>query len=143
MIGVNIQGDNNNIRAKVTRNGQLVVAPLSTSEPVAIKLDVVDTAFNFITPVHGQSIIITDIIASADKNVSNTTPADVEIYEADEADLTDVFKSIVRPQLIRATNLALTGLNLLVPEGKWVNAKTTDIGILVTIMFYRVPQEFV
>ena len=136
-----IVGHQNGIRARVTEFGQLVVAPLDYSEPVAITLDTVGTAFNFITPAAGQKVVITDIIVSADKGVSNTTPANIEIYEADEASLTTASKAIVSPQLTGASNVSYIGLNMLVGEGKWVNAKTDDNNVLITIMFYRVPKE--
>ena len=137
-----IIGDNGD-RVRVTEFGQLVVAPLAYSEPVALTLDTINTAFNFIQPEAGKSVVITDIIVSANKDVSNTTPANIEIYEADEANLTTVSKAIISPQLIRAANASYIGLNMLVGEGKWVNAKTDGADILVTIMFYRVPQELV
>ena len=137
----NIIDSNSGHKAKVTKWGQLIVAPLQYSEPETVEMDVVDTAFNFIIPASNQSIVITDIIVSADKNVSATTPAEVEVYTAGAPDSIDVIKSILQPRLTRSTNLPVTGLNLLIGEGVWVNGKTNDIGVLLTIMFYRVPAE--
>jgi hypothetical protein len=134
--------DNNSGRsAKVTKFNQLVVAPLDYSVPVSDSLDVINTAFNFVVPEQGQSIVITDIIASADNAVSNVVPAEVEIYEATSATATTIDKGIVSPRLVRASNFTLVGLNMIVAEGKWVNAKTNDNNIEITIMFYRVPAE--
>ena len=129
--------------ARVTRFGQLVVAPLDYSTPIEKELLTINEAFNFLAPESGQSIVITDIVVSTDKDVSNVDPADIVIYEADAADSLITSPTIIRPQMIRAENFSLVGLNLLVPEGKWVNAKTTDGGVLITIAFYRVPVEFV
>lgn len=140
-VPVNIQDSKDGVTARVTRFGQLVVAPLAYSTPVARELDTIDTAFNFLEPVSGESIVITDIIVSADKSVSVTDPAEVEIYEADAPDTIAIAQGIVSPRVLRGNGLELTGLNLLVPEGKWVNAKTNDNNILITIMFYRVPVE--
>ena len=136
-----IKDNNSGFQAKVSKFGQLVVSPLQYSTPVTDSLITINTAFNFITPEQGASIVITDIIVGADKNVSNVDPANVEIFQASAADTTTVDTAIVNPQLLRASNLALNGLNLLVPEGKWINAKTNDNNIEVTIMFYRVPAE--
>ena len=136
-----IQDSNSGLTAKVTKFGQLVVAPLQYSTPVADNLNVIDTAFNFVQPEQDHSIVITDIIVSADNAVSNVTPAEVEIYEATAADTTTIDIGIVSPRVVRSGNLALTGLNLIIPEGKFVNAKTNDNNVLVTIMFYRVPAE--
>lgn len=138
---VNILDSKTAQTAKVTRFGQLVVAPLDYSVPVEHELDVVDTAFNFVEPQADHSIIITDIITSALPDISPVDSADVEIYEAGAIDSTIVLTGIVRPQLTRGQNLALIGLNLIVPEGRWVNAMTTDDTVIVTIMFYRAPVE--
>lgn len=127
--------------AKVSRFGQLVVAPLDYSAPVTDSLTPINTAVNFIAPEQGRSIVITDIIASADRNVSNTTPSNVEIYTADSPTSTTVIDAVVSPQLLRGANLSLTGLNMLVGQGVWVNAKTDDDITLLTILFYRVPAE--
>ena len=137
-INVNLVNDNNDHRVKVSSHGQLIVAPIDFSTPVTKSLAVIDTAVNFIAPQTGHFIVITDIIASADKDVSNTSPANVDVYESDEVDSLTIVNEIVSPQLIRAANLPLTGLNLKIPEGLWVNAKTSDAAILLTIMFYRV-----
>jgi len=128
---------------RVTEFGQLVVAPLDYSKPLTKLLTPADTAVNFIEPEQGQSIVITDIISSANKDVSTTTPANILIYEADAPDVLNVGNLILNPQLTRGENLPLTGLNLIIPEGKWVNASTDDDVITLTIMFYRVPVEVV
>ena len=132
-----IDGDTNK-PAKVTIFGQLVTAPIEYSDASAQNLDVIGTAFNLVTPEHGKAIVVTDVIASADNTVSNTSPADIVIYESDSATSLNQLDVVVRPQLVRANNFILTGLNLIVPPGRWVNASTTDNSILVTLMFYRI-----
>ena len=140
-ILTNIKDSNTGQTAKVTKFGQLIVAPIDYSTTVEQGLDLIDTAFNFIEPVDGHSIVITDIIASADTGVSPVDPADVVIYQADAIDSVTPDPAIMRPQLVKSSNFPLTGLNFLIPEGKWVNAKTSDNTILLTIAFYRVPVE--
>ena len=126
-------------RAKVSEFGQLIVAPIAYSTAEEREMDTINTAFNFVIPEHGKSIVITDIIASADNSVSNTAPADIVVYQSDSATSLVSLSGIVRPQLVRANNFILNGLNLIIPEGRWINATTTDNDILLTIMFYRVP----
>jgi hypothetical protein len=138
---VGIKDSKTKQQARVTRFGQLVVAPLDYSEPIKRDLDTIDTAFNFLVPVSKHSIVITDIIVSADKGVSPTDPAEIEIYQADAVDSLDESTSIVSPRLSRGEDLTLTGLNWLVPEGKWINAKTNDNNVLITIASYRVPVD--
>ena len=134
-----IKDNDSGLTVKVTKWGQLVVAPIQYSTPITIEMNVINTAFNFITPSDGSSIVITDIFVAADKNVNATTPADVEIYTSAAPDSTVVINSILQPRLTRSSNIPITGLNLLIGEGVWVNGKTDDVGILLTIMFYRVP----
>ncbi len=138
---VGLKDSKTGFAARVTKFGQLVVAPIAYSESITVEMDVIDTAFNFLTPLSGHSVVITDILVSANKDVSNVEPAVIEIYGADEADSLDAAVDIISPRLIRAANLPMTGLNLLIPEGKWINAKTNDNNVLVTLMFYRVPVE--
>jgi len=136
-----IKDGNSGITAKVTKFGQLVVSTLQFSTPINKNLNVIDTAFNFVQPEQDHSIVITDIIVSADNSVSNTAPAEIEIYQATEPDTTTILEGIISPRLTRADNLSLNGLNLIIPEGRFVNAKTNDNNVLVTIMFYIVPAE--
>ena len=129
------------IAARVTKYGQLVVAPIQYSTPVTVDIDTINTAFNFVAPKDGLSIVITDIFVSANNSVSNTTPAEIEIYTANAPDSTTVIDSILQPRLTRSSNVPMTGLNLLIDEGVWINGKTNDNDILLTIMFYRIPVD--
>ena len=126
--------------ARVTKFGQLVVAPLQYSTPISDTLDVIDTAFNFVSPAQDQSIIITDIIISASRTVG-VNGADVVVYQSDAPDSIIVDKEIVELDMVKQSSISLIGLNLIVPEGKYVNAKTDDADVLVTLMFYRAPVE--
>jgi hypothetical protein len=135
-----IQDAGSGNRATVTRFGQLVVAPVDYSTPVAKTLDVINTAYNFVGPVMGKNIVITDIILTANKNVG-AGDATVVVYEADAPDTTTSDKDIINLEMIKQSNLVLTGLNMIVSEGKFVNAKTDDDDVFVTIMYYRVPVE--
>lgn len=125
---------------KVTKFGQLVVAPLQYSTPVADEVDVINTAFNFIGPEQDKSIVITDIVLSADR-VVGVNGADVVIYEAGDTVTLTEDQIILDVDMVKQTTLAVNGLNLIVPEGKFVNAKSDDVNIKITIMFYRVPAE--
>ena len=129
--------------ARVTEFGQLVVAPIAYSTPIAKSLTPASTVFNFIEPAQDQNIVITDIAASANFGVSVNTPASTTIYQASAPDTAVVDELIYSPQLLRGGNVVLTGLNMLIPGGKWVNAFTDDDIILLTIMYYRVPVEVV
>lgn len=127
--------------ARVTRYGQLVVSPLDYSTPVLKSLAVDGQIYMFVAPVSGHQIVITDVIASADKNVSNADPGSTRLVYSDSpsAELNPVV--ILSPQLLRGGNFSATGLNFLIPSGKWLIASTNDAAVQLTVGYYRVPAE--
>jgi hypothetical protein len=132
-----IDGEFRENTVKITSRGQLVVAPLEFSDSYAIIADAT-TAFNFVPPKASKRFVITDYIVEAGKTVSTTVEADVTLYEADG--LTDAVgtRDILTFNLVRNQNRVLTGLNLIVTEGKWLNITTTDPTVNATIMGYYI-----
>jgi hypothetical protein len=124
---------------KVTPLGQLVIAPLAYDETEFRELAELDTAYNFYKPRSGQQIVITGIRAKADRQVSNTVDADVVIYEAISETTLTVDKVLHREAMVRGESFTFTPLNILVRAGKYINAKTTDDNIYMTLMGYSVP----
>jgi hypothetical protein len=130
----------NGLAARVTEFGQLVVSPIAYSVPVADTLTVINTAYNFVEPEANHQIVITDVILTADKTVG-VNGAAVEIYTADSPTSTVVTKSVLDIEMLKNTSRDLIGLNFLVGKGRWVNAKSDDVNIQVTIGYYRVPID--
>ena len=130
----------NGLAARVTEFGQLVVAPIAYSTPIVGTLSTINTAVNFVEPVGKHQIVITDIILSSDKNVG-VDGAAVLVYCTDSITSTTVVNGILEVNMLKNTARDLIGLNLIVGEGKWVNAKTDDNNIEVTIGYYRVPID--
>lgn len=138
MIDVRVlDGGGKGKTAIVTSRGQLVVAPLEFSSAYQVTANVINTAFNFIGPKSGQQFVITDILLYADKNVG-ATDASVVIYEADASNTTTEYKQVLAMEMVKQTSRDITGLNLIVTEGKWLNIKTNDNSIYATIMGYYV-----
>ena len=135
-----VDGGGSDNRALVTRYGQLVVSPIDYSTPVARVLSDVNTAYNFVTPISGKRIVITDILAYANRNVG-VNDATVDIYEADSITETTISKSIITTEMLKQTSRDNSSLNLIISEGKWVNAKTDDATIFMTIMYYYIPVK--
>lgn len=121
--------------ATVTNKGQLVTAPLSFSEAYTQEVNATATAFNFVGPKEGKQFVITDILLYADKNVG-VNDASVQIYEADSDTETTITKTILDIEMVKQTSRDITGLNLIITAGKWVNIKTDDATIFATIMGY-------
>lgn len=126
--------------ARVTSLGQLVTAPYAYDEVEFRELAVDNTAYNFYKPRSGQQFVITGIRAKADRDVSNTNDAAVVIYEAGSAGATTVDKVLHQEAMIRGESVTLLPLNVLVAPGKFVNAKTSDDDVYMTIMGYYVPK---
>lgn len=122
--------------AKVTALGQVVVGALAYDETVFKELAEDDTAYNFYKPQSGRQVVITGVLFRADKQVSSTVDATVVIYEASTDASTIVDKILIQFAVVQGDIITATGLNLLVNAGKFVNAKTTDDDIHMTIMGY-------
>jgi len=137
-----ITDPHNGLAARVTEFGQLVTSPIAYSVPVAQTLSVIDTAYNYIEPEANHQIVITDIILTSDKNVG-ASGASVQVYCADAVDSTTVLTDggVLDIEMLKNTSRDLIGLNFIVGKGFWVNAKTDDNNIQLTIGYYRVPVD--
>ena len=121
----------------ITSRGAMVVAPYAYSEVKADTLDTANVAVNFFLPKIGKSFVVTDMLLTANKNV--TTDCTVEMYEATAVDSLVVDKSILNIEMLKNSDRDLIGLNLRLSEGVFLNGKTDDDDVFVTIMGYYVP----
>jgi len=140
MIGVRIISGDGSTAVKVSPNGALVTASAKSSESVFNVLDVANTAYNFYLPKPSQQFIVTGIRAKADRDVSNTVDATVVIYTAEDIDSLTVVDSIHQEAMVRGEAFTLLPLNVLVGAGLWVNAKTTDDDIHMSVMGFYIDE---
>ena len=131
-----VDGRGNNTRACVTQIGALIVSPFKYDEVVYNELAAINTAYNFYESLPGQQFVITGMRIKADRQVSSTVDADVVIYEATSSSTTDVSKILHQEAMVRGENVTMLPMNILVNEGVFINAKTTDDDIHMTIMGY-------
>ena len=142
MIDVVLKDATHNTKAKITKRGQTVIAPLAYSKFYSASAVVVDTAYNLVLPKPGKKFVITDIILAADKGVSGTNGAIVEVYEAEAPDTITVSTSIYTDEILKLDRVVLTGLNvLIVTEGRWINVKTNDNTVRASIAGYYIAAE--
>jgi len=134
-----VDGRGTKSRACVTSVGQLVVSSFAYDDTVFKELSSDDTAFNFYDPKAGEQFVITGIRIKADRFVSNTVDADVIVYEASTDETITVDKILFQEALIRGEAATLIPINILVNEGKFINAKSSDSSIFITIMGYFIP----
>lgn len=130
-------GAGKSTEAIVTSRGQLVTSPLEYSTAYTKEVNATATAFNFIGPVTGKRFVITDILLYADKNVG-VNDASVQLYEATSSASTTISKTIIDIEMVKQTNRDITGLNLILTEGRYLNIKTDDATIFATVMGYYV-----
>ncbi len=139
MIGFHVVGKNKHV-ANVTSSGELVVAPLSYSQSQFVELAEPNVAYNFYRPRTGKQFVITAIRAKADRDVSPTADATVIIYEACSLNTTTVDKVLHQEAMVKGESLTFAPINALVNAGKWINAKTTDDDIHMTIWGYYIDE---
>lgn len=138
--GITVQlgdGGQTGNKVKVTPQHQLAVGPVEFSETVQQDLDVIDTAFNFVKPQVGKFFTLTGFIINTAKTI-DINGATIEIYEADADDSTTVDKQIYKFDLTRQQIAGLASKNIMITEGKFLNAKTDSATVLVTIDGYFV-----
>jgi len=126
--------------AKVTRFGELITGRYDYSDPIYHSMSSTATAYNFFTPISNKRLVITDILVDADRNVSPTTPATIDIYESSGSTDTTIDKQILKLELLKNSSRDFTSLNFIASTGKWVNAKTDDATVNITIAGYYVEE---
>ena len=137
-IKVHIKDAGSGSEVKVSSRGQLITAPLDFSTFFQVTLGDVNTAVNIIPPIAGKRFVITAMVFYPSRNVG-VNDATVEIYEASADDTITVDTSIFLQEIARQTSSPpLTNLNIIVSEGKWVNAKTDDDDVFVNMAGYYV-----
>jgi len=125
--------------ARVDEQGELVVGSGFFDETQFYELDLANTAYNFFPPKVRKKFIVTGIIMKADKQVSATVDAEVVIYTASAPDALTVDKVVIQSAMVEGDLLPLFPLNVEIPQGKYLNAKTTDDDIHMTIIGHYVP----
>ena len=129
----------NGISAQLTPNGEMVTAPLEYSEGVFKELNVVDTSFNFFTPTSGKRRVLTGILISTDRNVG-VNGASIVVYEATASDIITVSNTILQLDMTKNQVLPMFGLRFITTEGRFINAKTDDDTVFITLTGYEVDS---
>ena len=117
-----------------------VIATRPHDDHVCDTLNLADTAFNFFGPVADMQFVITGAIITAREDVHAINPADIVIYEASSAVSTVVDETLIRVFLTRNQYIVLLPLSILVTQGVWINAKTDDDDVHITITGNYIPE---
>ena len=130
----------NGKQVKVTSSGELVVAPLHYDETQFNELAVDNTAYNFFGPRPRQQFVITGFLAVGDQQITGNANAVVIIYEAADAETITVDKILIEFVIKQDQDIPMPGMHVLVNAGKWINAKTDDDDVHLTLMGYYIDQ---
>lgn len=136
MIKVNISdGHGSGNIAKITPQGEILTRQLKFSESQFQAMDTIDTAFNFFKAKAGERFIITSVLLNTNKDIG-VNGANVDIYEADSVSSTTIDKQILKINQLKNETTPITGTFVAVNEGKFLNGKTDDAIVNVTIGGY-------
>ena len=135
-IQVQLVGSNGRI-VEVLSTGQLATAPLAYSTGNFNNMDIVDTAYNFHKPSAGKRFVITGFIVATNRNVG-VNGASIIFYEASAVDTLTVDKTILQLDMVKNEILPISGVNVILTEGVFLNGKTDDDDVLATIAGYEV-----
>jgi hypothetical protein len=136
-IDVRIGDGFNGGTAKVTKRNQLVTAPLEFSKFYTASVTVNDTAANLLWPRAGKRFVITEIILNSDRDVG-VNGAITKIFEAANDTTATVSTLIYEDEVAKQTRAVLTGLNIIVSEGVWVNVVADDVIVRANVAGYYI-----
>lgn len=126
--------------AKVTKSGELVVASLAYEETKFVELAEDNVGYNFFVPQSGKQFVITGFLAVGDQQITGNANANVIIYEAADRDTSTVDKILIQFVVKQDQDIAMPGIRILVSAGKFVNAKTDDDDVHMTIMGFYIDK---
>lgn len=130
----------NGAEAQISPSGELATAPRHYDETEFNELAEDNTGYNFYQPKAGQQFVITGFIAVGDQQITGNSNANVVIYEAADTGTITVDKILVQFVIKQDQDIAPTGLHVLVRPGKFINAKTDDDDVHMTLMGYFIEE---
>lgn len=126
--------------AKVTKTGELVVGPIAYNDSFFRALAVNDQVYNFLGPRPDKRFVIHSLGGRAGFGVSTTQDATLIIYEGASSGASTVDKVLYEDLVLRASVIAIAGVNILVNPGVWVNAKIDDAPFSLTLWGYYINE---
>lgn len=125
-------------QVKVNEAGELLISDGPYDFTEFRELDTINTAYNYYKPFGRQQFVITGFFAYADKQVSSSTNATVVIYEADGEESTTESKVLFQFEIGQNQSAPFPNIRVLCNKGVYVNAKTDDDDIHLTILGHYV-----
>lgn len=121
--------------AKITPQGEILVRQLKFGEVQFQAMDAINTAFNFFLARAGERFVITGVLVNTNKDIG-VNGAIVDIYEASSTSSTTIDAQILRLNILKNDTVIFPGVFFAVTEGKFLNGKTDDATVNVSIGGY-------
>jgi hypothetical protein len=102
------------------------------------ELATINTAYNFYGPKGREQFVITGFLIYGDKEINGASNATVIIYESSESDSTTVDRILVQVEVGQNQSIPFPNIRILCNKGVYINAKTDDDDIHMTIFGHYV-----
>lgn len=130
--------DGNGKAVKVNEGGELQVSSGPYDLARFNELAEPNTGYNYYAPNGTHQFVITGFLIYGDKQVSNTTNATVVIYEASQPDTATADRVLVQLEVGQNQSIPFPNIRILCTKGVYINAKTDDDDIHMTIFGHYV-----
>ena len=132
---------NGSQQVAVNEAGELLISDGPYDLAKFNELAEVDTAYNFFGPKGREQFVITGFLMYGDKQVSGATNATVIIYESSQSDSTTEDRVLVQVEVGQNQSIPFPNIRILCNKGVYVNAKTDDDDIHMTIFGHYVDLQ--
>lgn len=129
---------NGSQQVRINEAGELLISDGPYDLVVFNELATINTAYNYFVPKGREQFVITGFLAYGDKQVSGSTNATVVIYEASQADSTTEDRVLIQFELGQNQSVPFPNIRILCNKGAYINAKTDDDDIHMTIFGHYV-----
>lgn len=128
-------------RVRVNQAGELLISDGPYDLAVFNELDTINTAYNFYKPKGREQFVITGFLLYGDKQVSGATNATVVIYESSQSDSTTEDRVLVQCEVGQNQSIPFPNIRILCNKGVYINAKTDDDDVHMTIFGHFVDLQ--
>lgn len=129
---------NGSQQVQVNEAGELLISDGPYDLAEFNELGTINTAYNFYGPKGREQFVITGFLIYGDKQVNSSTNATVVIYESDQPDSTTEDRVLVQVEVGQNQSIPFPNIRILCNKGIYLNAKTDDDDIHMTIFGHYV-----
>jgi hypothetical protein len=129
---------NGSQQVAVNKAGEILVSDGPYDLAKFNELGVINTAYNFYGPNGRKQFVITGFLMYGDKQVNASTNATVIIYETSQLDSTAEDRVLVQVEVGQNQSIPFPNIRILCNKGVYVNGKTDDDDIHMTIFGHYV-----